>query len=58
MSHSLQQRYQIYDRDIWQRLAAYHGTRASGAFATWRKFTHPLAAAGLARRDIQNYAVR
>jgi hypothetical protein len=42
----LQQRYQISERDIWQRLAAYHGPRASGAFATWQKFTHPLAATG------------
>jgi hypothetical protein len=46
MSLALQQRYQISERDIPQRLAVYHETRDCGSFARWRNFTRPLAASG------------
>jgi hypothetical protein len=44
MRLGLQQRYQISERDIRQRLAVYHGTARRGAFARWREFRHPLGA--------------
>jgi len=46
MSLALQQRDQISERDIPQRLAVYQGTRGGGAYARWRDFTRPLAGSG------------
>jgi len=57
MSLALQQRYQISERDIPQRLAVYHGTwggvrrKGAGIHAS-------PCRVGLIGRDLQNYAVR
>ncbi len=57
MSLGLQQRYQISERDIPQRLAVYHGTRGGGRrkVADIQVSSCPGAVVG---RDIQTYAVR
>jgi integrase-like protein len=46
MGFSLQQRYQISERDIRQRLVVYHGTRGRAAYARGREFRRPVAVSG------------
>jgi len=57
MSLALQQRYQISERDIPQRLAVYHGTRGGGLRKVAGIHASPCRV-GFIGRDIQNYAVR
>ena len=58
MSLALQQRYQISERDIPQRLAVYHGTRGGGGLRKVAGIHASPCRVGLIGRDIQNYAVR
>lgn len=46
MSLALQQGYQIFERDIQQPLAAYHGARGVELYAKWRECTRLLPTSG------------